>query len=598
MLAPEIDLVVHATHEAGAKVGGIGAVLDGILADATYCRIVNRTILVGPYDPSNLLELERLHAPANGLTVIYSTLDGPSDVSEDLARALERIELYYHANILYGRRRFGDVSHEVLLIDPRDVVASVDNAFKFLLWERFGIDSRLYEASAEYEWFIRAAEPSFAALQAIVGEGEFVRPPKLRSPRQGRVILLAHEWLGMPLALSASIHQPGAYRTFFYAHEVATVRPLVEDNLGHDTRFYNVMKAARRAGLYLEDVFGERQDFFKHALLTAASNLDGILAVSHQVMEELLFLSRSVAERPISLVYNGIPSPVISTADREASRGRMQEYAKTLTGILPTWVFTHVTRLVTSKGLWRDLKVMNMMDAALAGRGETATLFTLSSAVPAGRREEDILRWEGEYGWPLVHQSGNGDLVGHEQDYYKAIQEFNRTAKASRIILFNQYGWSPDRCGTRMPPDMQPTDIRYGTTLEFGQSIYEPFGIGQLEPLAAGAVCLVSSVCGCVGFVDQVGGEDHSNVLVADYVSLPPESKGLALEGLMRLGDKEREGVETEESARVAKLIMESLPRTPEAAELLLHQGADLSRKMSWQVVVSEGLLPALLNSF
>ncbi len=598
MLPPELDLVVHATHEASAKVGGIGAVLDGILAEPAYNQVVRRTVLVGPYDPSNLAELERIHAPSNGLHIIYSTLDGISAVSPELARAFERIELYYHVNLLYGKRRFGAAEHEVLLVDPRDVVASVENLYKFQLWAQFGIDSRLYEGAADYEWYIRAAEPSFAALQALIGEGEYTRPPKLRAAREGRSVILAHEWLGLPLAFSALSHAPRDYRTVFYAHEVATVRRLVEGNPGHDTRFYIVLRMARRQGLYLEDVFGAQRDFFKHALLSAAANFDGFLAVSDVTLDELRFLSPTFANRPISLVYNGVPSPQITLSERQASKARMQQYAENLTGQRPTWVFTHVTRLVPSKGLWRDLRVLEQLDHQLAARGETALLFLLSSAIPAGRRAEDVLRWEEEYNWPVVHQANNGDLVGSEVDYYRSIQDFNSRAQASRIILFNQYGWGDARCGRRMPPDMQPTDIRYGTDLEFGQSIYEPFGIGQVEPLATGALCCVSNVCGCVGFIKQVTGLRLPNGVVADYVTLPPSLQGLDLAGLLAINQPERELVEVAEAARVAIKIAERLPRDTAASQRLLQDGYDLSQKMSWKVVVEEGLIPALVGLF
>lgn len=598
MLPPELDLVIHATHEAGAKVGGIGAVLDGILGDATYNRIVNRTVLVGPFDPSNLTEAERLRAPGNGLTVLYSTLDGLCQVGQDLARALERIELYYHVNILYGKRRFGQWEHEVLLVDPRDVVYSVENAFKFLLWEHYGVDSRLYESSGEFEWYVRAAEPSLAALQALVGEGDFTRPPRIRSAPPGRAVMIAHEWLGVPLALSSIFHQPAAYRTVFYAHEVATVRPLVEDNPGHDTRFYNVMAAARREGLYLQDVFGDRIKFFKHALLTTVTGFDAVLAVSDVIVEELQFLSQEFASRAIALVYNGVPSKQVAPDERLASVQRMRDYAGILLDSRPTWVFTHVTRLVKSKGLWRDLEVMQALDSALSERGESAVLFTLSSAIPAGRRVEDVIRWEEEYGWPVSHHEGNGDLIGPEVDYYKDIEEFNGSAKACRILLFNQYGWSPERCGTRMPSGMQPTDIRIGTHLEFGQSVYEPFGIGQLEPLPAGAICCLSSICGCVGFLKEARGSRDENIVVADYVTLPPALRDLDLSGLVHLGEAERRSVEAAESRLVAEKILERLPRTSDAAARLSQDGYSLARRMSWETVVQDRLLPTLLNLF
>ena len=86
-----------------------------------------------------------------------------------------------------------------------------------------------------------------------------------------------------------------------------------------------------------------------------------------------------------------------------------------------------------------------------------------------------------------------------------------------------------------------------GTDVEFGMSIYEPFGISQLEPLTFGGICVISSVCGCAGFVRDVTcvdstpsnccgstsarransgqagspqGEKIRNVIVADYINL------------------------------------------------------------------------------
>ena len=40
--------VVHVTHEATGKIGGIGAVLDGMFTSKAYDQAVGRTILVSP----------------------------------------------------------------------------------------------------------------------------------------------------------------------------------------------------------------------------------------------------------------------------------------------------------------------------------------------------------------------------------------------------------------------------------------------------------------------------------------------------------------------------------------------------------------------
>ncbi|MHC4412449.1 MAG: hypothetical protein ACYSW6_05670 [Planctomycetota bacterium] len=40
--------VVHVTHEATGKIGGIGAVLQGFFTSNAYLEAVDRSILVGP----------------------------------------------------------------------------------------------------------------------------------------------------------------------------------------------------------------------------------------------------------------------------------------------------------------------------------------------------------------------------------------------------------------------------------------------------------------------------------------------------------------------------------------------------------------------
>ena len=99
------------------------------------------------------------------------------------------------------------------------------------------------------------------------------------------------------------------------------------------------------------------------------------------------------------------------------------------------------------------------------------------------------------------------DLVGLERVYYNSnLLPFNARGGAVCGVLVNQTGWSRDRCGVRMPSAMTPADIRRGSDLEFGQSIYEPFGMAQVEVLTYGALSCLSNVCGCLGFVDRVAG--------------------------------------------------------------------------------------------
>ena len=348
--------------------------------------------------------------------------------------------------------------------------------------------------------------------------------------------------MGLPLWYAAELAQRGVYKSAYIAHEVPSARALVENDPGHDTRFYNALRYALKSALTMDEVFGDQSGFFKHALVKTAARCDYALAVGDLVVDELRFIDTRFRARKIDLVYNGVPNRQVFIEDVRRSGRKLRGYAHALTGITPTFVFSHVTRMVISKGLWRDLRVMEELDPLLAERNESAVLFMLSSIIPQGRSAAEAQRMSREYGWPGDHREGWPDLIALEAPLWKAIDAFNKTARASRIVLINQFGFSRDRCGDTMPADMSFDDLRTGADLEFGQSIYEPFGIAQLEPLPSGSLCVVSDVCGCLGFVrrqlrqlphyampEQNGAlaadlDEYSqpflNVLVADYTSV------------------------------------------------------------------------------
>ncbi len=584
----QLNLVVHATHEAGLKLGGIGAVLDGLLSAPSYLANVRRTVLVGPMDITDQTEMERLDAPRNQLEIHYSSFHQVNLVDTALAAALTRIEADYNVHILYGDRAFGSARHEVLLVDAGEVDEDKVNLFKGRVWSRYGIPSDRHEHHSEYSFYLNAAEPSFLALRALVGDD--------RDATHSRRVIIAHEFMGLPLVFAATLNAPGEYLSIFYGHEVTTVRPIVENHFGYDTMFYNVMARATAEGKSLEEVFGDQSGFYKHALLSAASECDNISAVGDRVVEEMRFLGPAFAARNIDLVYNGVPSYEISLEEKLASRRKLQQYALNLDlfETPPDFVFTHVTRMIISKGLWRDIRVLEHLDAALAAEGKTAVLYVLSTIIPAGRSAEDVFRMEEEYGWPVVHREGAPDLISHEIPFYHAVVAFNQAARATRVVFVNQYGWSRDRCGERMPAGMEFMDIRQGSDLEFGQSIYEPFGIAQVEPLSFGAICVVSNVCGCVGFLRRVAPADQCNVVVADYTTLPPGVAEGDYRAALGIGQPERDAVEAASAGRVADKILSRLPRTPETMAQMIESGYRISQKMSWEIVVSDYLLPHL----
>jgi hypothetical protein len=588
-MADLIPLVVHATHEAGVKVGGIGAVLDGLLGAGSYAEQVKRTIVVGPMNAADPIEMERLTSPRNKLTIRYSSLHAVYDgVQEPIRRALQQVEQTFEVALLYGTRAFGAQVHEVILVDVTNPNQGQINNFKFDVWRNYGFDSSRYGWAGELNLFMAVAPPLFAAMRALgAGDGLSANDK----------FIIAHEWLGMPLVFAAQMTEPEGWRTVFYAHEMATVRRLVEENPGHDTAFYNAMIKAQEWGLDLETVYGDQSDLFKHPLIQLAIRCDNIFAVGDLVVDELRFLGGDFRSTNIDLVYNGIPATRISLAEKLASKRRLQQYGQNLLGYTPDYVFTHVSRLVLSKAFWRDFRVLDHVDAILRERGQRAVLFILSTSLPAGRRPEWVLAWEAQYGWPVNHRSDNGDLVDNEANFYfDALEPFNQRATNTRAVLVNQFGWSRDRCGNRMPEEMEFMDIRKGSDLEFGQSIYEPFGIAQVETLGFGALCCVSNVCGCVGFARKAAGslEELPNLVVADYCSLPGGYWINSPYDAIAIDRGVRDWIEGNNSGWAAQTIIDRLPRTPEEMQAMLERGQAIAQRMSWEVVTVDYLLPGL----
>lgn len=578
-----MQTVVHVTHEAIQKIGGIGAVLHGLLTSATYLKAVPRNILVGPFWPGEATGENRLGRDAE---VLYSSFD--SLYRSPFADRFRQIEQEYGVAIIYGRRKYTDKESnvtstpEVLLIDVSRFDRSRIDQFKFRLWETFGIDCGRYEHIWDFEQYARLAMPALAALHAI-GAGNELEP----------AVILSHEYMGMPTALAAIMEgEYSKFRTIFYAHEIATMRRVVEGHPGHDTMFYNAMRVAMAQGHFVEDVFGDQHNYYKHALVKAARFCNGIFAVGDYVQKEARFLGPEFVHVDSQLAYNGVPCWKISVEQKMHSRQKLRNYCKTLLKFDPSFVLTHVTRLVPSKGLWRDLRVLEHLEPMLRERDESAVLYVLSTEVPS-RRPEDIRHMEQAYRWPVVHREGLPDLSHGEAAYYQGVQEFNAQSRAIKVVFINQFGWEQRLCGQRMPADMEFMDIRKGSDVEFGQSIYEPFGIAQVEPISFGGICVFSNVCGCAGFVDKANdGKPTPNVIVADYTDLP--QKTLRAEQLLAIGNVQRDEIEHRVAEHVARELAERLPRTPAEFEPFIERGYELASRMSWDVVARDYVVPGI----
>ena len=574
-----MNTLIHVTHEAHEKMGGIGAVLEGVLTSRSYQAAVGRTILIGAG------EVPPAPPPESIETVLYQT-GGPDAPCPEclpaLAAAFRRIESTYGVRLMYARRRVPcplqrrRAAAELLLIDVRDTLREPANRLKGELWRAFGLESDRFETDWGYEEWVRLAAPALEAVIALLGG------------KTDGAALISHEFMGLPTLLAARVRLPDL-RTIYWAHEVPCVRELLEQEAGHRIVFDQAIET--QEGLRSYEAMIRERGGYKHALVSRACQAHSIFAVSDRIAQELRLLSPQFERTPIEIVYNGLPVRPIPLQARFASRAILRQYVQALVGFEPDFVFTHVARPVASKAMGRDLAVLEHLDDRLAEQGRTAALLVL--ATDAGRRGPELVRqMEAEYGWPLHHRAGWPDLVKGEVPIGEAAEAYNRWARATRVILINQFGFSREACGDRAPEALVFQDLRQGSDVEFGQSSYEPFGISQLETLAFGGITLLSRACGCAQLLARVAGDRiPENVLLANYAVPPGEWPGPISEGDLRR-------IEHEVAARLADELIERLPTQPEAFAALLKSGWALAEKMSWQSICREYFVPALERCF
>jgi len=564
--------LIHVTHEAREKMGGIGAVLEGLLTARAYQEAADRTILIGNAELPLAEDLPGLQ------TALYETggsATGGDTLGPDVAHALARIEAAYGVRVFYGVRVIAGpldmrcTPVELVLFDVRDAIREPVNRLKQELWAAYGLESDRFQSDWSYEEWVRLAGPALEAAEALLG------------PKTAGALLISHEFMGLPALLAARLRMPDL-RTVYWAHEVPPVRDLIEKRADERLVFHEAMQTASGQRTY--ETLLRESGGFKQALVSRAHRAHHIFAVSDAVAQELALLAPEFRRTPTDIVYNGLPVRPIGLDDRLRSRSRLKNYLEAILGFRPDYLFTHVARPVPSKSLERDLAVLEHLDDRLADAGRTAALVVL--ATDGGRRTSDLVReMESAYGWPVHHRVGWPDLVKGEVAFGQAVESYNRRARATRAVLVNQFGFDRASCGERVPEDLSFQDLRQGSDVEFGQSAYEPFGIAQLETLAFGGICVISRACGCAQFLARIAGDRMpENVLLAHYAAPAGEDPQTV--------DAER--IEHEVAANLARQLAERLPVGREAFERLLASGWELAQKMSWQAVSRDYFVPAL----
>ena len=389
----------------------------------------------------------------------------------------------------------------------------------------------------------------------------------------------SHEYMGVPSVLSCLLSERKGSKVFV-AHEVTTARSLVESLPGHDISFYNVLRKAKKHKA-LEDVFGSQKHNARSELVKRAVNFDYIFAVGKHVKDEYLFLVPDAPKEKIKIVYNGVSARSVDFEQKQQSRRHIENYIANLFNFTPDVILTHVTRLVVSKGIWRDISLLYHLDKIFEERGLKGAYILLSTLITTGRSCEDVFRMEHEYGWPVLHRDGWPDLIGVEKEIYDCLQIFNARSKCIKGVFINQFGFERSCCGNRVPEDAEFDDLRIASDAELGFSIYEPFGIAQIETVPFGGVSILSSSCGAVQFLEEkFKGARIKPFYVLDYISAGAR---LSYNALKSLTVQQRDVIEQYILSRHAGHIFKAVPLTDEKKEQYFLNAQKYASGMSWE---------------
>ena len=580
-----MKIALHITHEAVQKIGGIGSVIAGLVTSPSYRNYYDRTILYGPL--FNTEENPSTRLGKDGL-VLYSGVDN-YDV-EKYTHIFAPIEKKYGIGIVYGKRIIanetnpGNVNEiETILVHINNMKTETVDRLKFMLWENYGIQSDRY-GDWDYEQYVRIAVPYAEILKGLTSKDDAVTH-------------FSHEYMGMACALKITIDKNKGrfknHRTVFYAHEVSTSRSITENLPGHDISFYGIMEKTDTDKISMENIFGDKSDYYRNELVKRTIHLDKIFAVSALIAKEIKFLNPDIKDKNIAVVYNGIFHKKIDLKSKKHSRNTLKKYCKTLFNYSPDAIFTHVTRLVSSKALWRDVMLLKELDELFESNSMTGFYILLSTLIGTGRPASDISRMEKEYGWPVMHKEGWPDLVGMESEVYRDIELFNAKSKAIKAVFINQFGFNRHSTGNRIPENAHWIDLRTGSDAEFGMSVYEPFGIAQIETIPFGGVAVLSDACGCADLIRDKFKSDPEAFHIVEFTK---GVKDYSTDKIMALDISSRKSIEKKliksESENIFKKIKEVVSEKKMDSHLVKSQ--KLSLEIDWDDIVLKNIIPVL----
>ncbi len=556
----------------------LSRVVRALVESDAYREQVERTIIVGLADANCGCWFDVNRAGSN--RVHYWREGGVSD--RRYSAIFEGLEKKFGSQYVYGQVD-GELNEEgtgrsveFVLIDVRQVNIHPVNALKGWLFEEFGIESIRYEHENDYERLIRLAPAALGAIRALL------KPSPANPP-----VIISHDMTGMPTALAAVLDPLVLFKTMYCAHRVPMVRTIVEGHPGHDLMYNTLRRWAREHDYYLSDLFGSQEFNYEYALIGAARFCDNIMAMSRRIKEGLHFLSPSLKEARIELMYHGVVVAPVSYEAKNQARQKVRQMALKRLGVCPDHIVTRRDHLDTANAIWRDFRVLAALNQELLDAGKTA-VFVLTP--PGGDGADRCM-------------AGADALQSMSaRQYWKEwFDQFNQRNTNIKIMIFDT-GSLEDYERERVTAE----DILLAGDIELSQNIYRPSCTRPLQTVAVGGLCVASDSCGLNDLLADIADRSEGGtrrfgpgrltaldlVIRADYTREFSEVNDRA--AIMQIGQAQRDQMEDEVARQVAQIIYERLPRSESELAERMEYGRELLQAVTWDAVCKRYFIPAL----
>jgi hypothetical protein len=643
-----VDNLAWVSWEAARFLGGYTTLLANLTASPVYQQHVGKTILMGPlympldcdlYDP---LETPRSIADRLNCTTLYSPRQKPSDivVHPALAYNLREIERRYNVEIFYLKDK-GTTSHEVerilinfsACITPSYTYSRTLPIFLRKFKEKVGVEFLRHEKITQHSAFWDAiyaakswsginpsdnivenfrrktlcdtnmqrydhpdnnslygallAEPATEALQTILGQNQ-------------TCVFFAQDTLSLPMAYN--INQIREWigkrniKTVYYAGDIDPIRNLIDGyvlpNVQLDSEggfdwegpirkliSRSIENSPSRKKHLLEiPALLHIQTHGNMRLIQHGWKLDMVTAISDNVVDEFMFVDPGFSNLTnIPICYPGIATVPCTIESKERARKLLLSYAWTEWGFdldtSTTLMAVHTARAVRAKGFSRDISIIKALGQQLLADGIGILLIIVTA-------------WKGK----------EGDLI---RSLISASEDINSSLPNVRLKVINEFHW-PDRAEPgSYPTNLSREDLHQATDISLGLSTYDTFAISPLEPMSCGAICVISTGCGCARRVQKLEGYE-SNIVIADYANGLNEILGGDDDEktILEITYQQKRNIEDKAAETFAAKLAEKVPRNKKQRADAQERGTMLAKQMNWDDEITRSFIPVLEDLF